>query len=60
MKDIPLNVQTTINSASVNLLALIFFLLMVQFSHERGKNTCARTCGSKREGGLFSGQYGTT
>ena len=46
------------------------FLLIVQFlqlmggAYNRGKNTCARTWGSKRgvglffEGGLFSGEYG--
>ena len=27
-------------------------------AHKQGKNTCARTWGSKREGGLFSGEYG--
>ena len=52
MKDIPLNVQTTINSASVNFLVLIF-LLMVQFSHKRAKIPVQELVGQRGKGAYF-------
>ena len=53
MKDILLNVQTTINSASVNLLALIFFADGAIFIRARQKYLCKNLWVKEGRGLIF-------